>query len=159
MDKPRKNCSVKNCSRFVRDDCECKKQIDLSTYKKPQRVSKKLYDDRRGNSTERGYDYKWQQASKGYRAKHPLYEFCERIGFTTLADVVDHIKPFKSYDVIAGKLVTDDELKWDRDNNWQGLCHHHHNKDKQAIEDRWRKGLLSDVALRGIGWKISNPKA
>ena len=63
-------------------------------------------DERRPNSTERGYGHKWRQAREGYLKKHPT---CVKCGAP--ATVVDHIKPHKG----------DKQLFWDRD-NWQALC-------------------------------------
>jgi 5-methylcytosine-specific restriction endonuclease McrA len=70
-------------------------------------------------STERGYTYRWQQASKAFLGVHPLCQCpdCDdgrkRV---TLATVVDHIIPHR------GDMV----LFWDSEHNWQSMskpCH------------------------------------
>lgn len=79
----------------------------------------RLYDDRRGSSTARGYSYKWQQMRKQYIALHPV---CVKCGRPSAA--VDHIIPRR-----AGGA--DDER------NYQALCHACHSK-KTAVERRQR---------------------
>ena len=69
---------------------------------------------RAGNqsSTARGYGYKWQQARKGWLAKHPLCVVCDAQGRVTAATDVDHIVPHRG----------DMRLFWDSTTNWQSLC-------------------------------------
>ena len=75
------------------------------------------------NSSERGYDYKWQKARKRYLQEHPLCVMCERDGRVTQATVVDHRIPHRG----------DMTLFWD-ESNWQSLCATHHSSDKQREE-------------------------
>jgi 5-methylcytosine-specific restriction enzyme A len=75
------------------------------------------------NSTQRGYNYKWQQAREGYLAKHPLCAYCEREGRVTAATVVDHIEPHRG----------DMTLFWDS-SNWQSLCKTCHDSVKKREE-------------------------
>lgn len=75
------------------------------------------------SSTQRGYGYKWQQARKRYLFLNPLCIYCDAEGKTTVAVVVDHIKPHK------GDML----LFWDQ-NNWQSLCKYHHDSVKQREE-------------------------
>ncbi len=77
----------------------------------------RLYDDRRGSSTARGYGYEWQQRRKKYIQAHPL---CVRCGKPT--QQVDHIIP-KSR---GGSNL---------DANLQALCGYCH-KQKTARERR-----------------------
>lgn len=79
--------------------------------------------EQRGNSTERGYGYRWQQTRAGYLRKHPLCAHCARDGRVEPATDVDHIVPHRG----------DQALFWDR-SNWQGLCHACHSR-KTAAED------------------------
>lgn len=72
------------------------------------------------NSSQRGYNYKWQKARESYLAKHPLCVECESEGMVTVATDLDHIVPHRG----------DKALFWDRD-NWQGLCHSHHSAKTQ----------------------------
>ncbi|PCI86642.1 MAG: hypothetical protein COB24_08910 [Hyphomicrobiales bacterium] len=157
-----KPCKKRGCPHYVRGNAhhpKCKTpDVDLAKVGKKRTASAKMHDDRRGSSAARGYGYAWQKARAGYLAKphHALCDFCTLLGFTTQATVVDHIKPYSSFDTALGKKVYDKSLQWDK-LNWQPLCKHHHDVDKQKIEDRWRKGLLSDEALKGIGVKLSMP--
>jgi 5-methylcytosine-specific restriction protein A len=75
----------------------------------------RLYDDRRGSSTARGYGYKWQQFRKEYIKRHPS---CCKCGKPTTD--VDHVTP-------RANGGSDDER------NLQPLCSFHH-KQKTARE-------------------------
>lgn len=75
------------------------------------------------SSTQRGYNYQWQQARAGYLLEHPLCVYCSRAGRVTLATVLDHINPHRG----------DMAAFWDK-SNWQGLCKAHHDGAKQAEE-------------------------
>lgn len=76
-------------------------------------------DERRPSAAERGYDYRWQKASRYYRSKNPLCRMCKDEGRTREGDVVDHITPLPEGD------------KYDED-NLQTLCHMHHNRKHGA---------------------------
>lgn len=80
-------------------------------------------DKRRGSAASRGYDHRWKKARNAFIKANPLCKTCKSEGYTTLANVVDHIIPHK------GDMV----LFWDQ-SNWQSLCKTHHNK-KTAGED------------------------
>jgi hypothetical protein len=68
---------------------------------------------------------------------------CEAMGLTSIrATVVDHIKPHHNTDIA---------LFWD-ETNWQGLCEHHHNSTKQAIE-KGRSVTLSMTYVTGSDGK------
>ena len=71
------------------------------------------------------YDYAWQKARAAWLIAHPLCVFCERLGITTAATVVDHKIPHRG----------DRRLFWDR-TNWQSLCKTCHDREKQAQEIR-----------------------
>jgi len=73
--------------------------------------SQRESDSRRGSSTQRGYDYRWQKVRKGYLAKHPLCVHCEANGRVTAATEIDHIVPIQVAPM----------RKYDR-TNWQALC-------------------------------------
>lgn len=75
------------------------------------------------SSASRGYGYRWQKARASYLNKHPLCVMCLKAGRTTPATVVDHIKPHRG----------DSKLFWDS-SNWQALCKHCHDSEKQFIE-------------------------
>ena len=74
--------------------------------------TKRLYDSRR-----------WLNASRRYRANHPLCEECLRKTKVTPAQVVDHIVPHKD----------DYDLFWDED-NWQSLCRSCHGEKTRRGE-------------------------
>lgn len=86
-------------------------------------VKSYVRDKPRESSTARGYGYKWQQARKGWLAKHPLCIHCQARGLVVVATDVDHIVPHKG----------DMTLFWDR-GNWQSLCGPCHSA-KTARED------------------------
>ena len=91
------------CRRTVKGECP--------TCPKPGKV----YDQKRGNATQRGYDRRWQKARKAYLVENPLCEVCLKKGITEAAEVVDHIKPHKG----------DMSLFWNVE-NWQSMsirCH------------------------------------
>ncbi len=62
-------------------------------------------------SAARGYSSRWQAARKTFLAHHPLCVICARLGRTTAASVVDHVRAHRG----------DQSLFWDR-SNWQPLC-------------------------------------
>lgn len=74
-------------------------------------------------STQRGYNYAWQQAREQYLRANPLCVYCKRKGLLTAATVVDHMVAHRG----------DQELFWDRE-NWQSLCATCHSGDKQREE-------------------------
>jgi len=86
----------------------------------PKTQVSRLYDDRRGSSTQRGYGYAWQQRRKEFIKKHPFCAKCPR----PTTDV-DHRIP-KSR---GGS---------DEDSNLQPLCSFHH-KQKTAHERRQQR--------------------
>lgn len=87
------------------------------------KASRAAYDDRRGTSTERGYDSRWRKARLGFLAKHPLCEECNRQGRIVAATVVDHVVPH----------CGDQVLFWQR-SNWEAKCKSCHDR-KTARED------------------------
>ncbi|WP_289142011.1 HNH endonuclease signature motif containing protein [uncultured Pseudomonas sp.] len=74
------------------------------------------------------YNYRWQQARKGFLRKHPLCARCQRQGIVEPACIVDHIIPHRG----------DMTLFWDR-SNWQSLCGPCHNSYKQRLEKSGRE--------------------
>ena len=78
-------------------------------------------DRQRGTASERGYGYRWQQATKGWLRSHPLCVVCSRE-----ATLVDHIIPHRG----------DMTLFWDS-TNWQSMCDHCHNVKRQRESRAW----------------------
>ena len=72
-------------------------------------------DEQRGTAHERGYDARWQRASKAFLAEHPLCAACNAAGLIEAAEVVDHIVPHRGDKVLFWNI-----------SNWQALskrCH------------------------------------
>ena len=84
---------------------------------------KRDHDRRRGTFQQRGYDARWSKARVAFLRQHPLCVMCARAGRPTPATIVDHVVPHRG----------DPQLFWD-ERNWQALCKHHHDRDKQRIE-------------------------
>lgn len=102
MKRPLHECSKPGCHQLTRERY-CKKHADIPA--------------ERMTATQRGYNYKWQQARKAFLAEHPLCECeeCRKSKYPLTASVVDHIIPHRG----------DMKLFWDK-NNWQAMnkrCH------------------------------------
>lgn len=111
-DKPLRPCKHPGCGNLTRTGWCDKHQHQERKLQRP-----------RASPNQRGYTYKWRQASKAYLTAHPWCAQCLREGRTTLATEVDHKQPHKG----------DLNLFWDMD-NWQSLCHSCHSR-KTAKED------------------------
>lgn len=83
-----------------------------------------VHDIQRGNATDRGYDYRWQKASRRYRMNHPLCVVCKGEGRVEPAAVVDHIIPHRGRQTLFWNTA-----------NWQSLCKRCHDQ-KTARERR-----------------------
>ncbi|ADU30991.1 HNH endonuclease signature motif containing protein [Evansella cellulosilytica] len=122
MKRPLKPCHNPKCRELTRERyCEKHK----AAYEEKQKQIQKDYDKQRGSSTERGYDYRWQKASRSFLKRNPLCvcEECKKKIVPLPANVVDHITPHK------GNM----KLFWDK-NNWQSMNKRCHDK-KTAKED------------------------
>lgn len=124
-------CRQPGCQVLVRDGSGW-----CTTHRKQQR---KQVDLRRESSAKRGYGYKWQQASEGFRRKHPLCECADCMGADPMqvTQVVDHIKPHRLDEAIASgdpvAIAKARALFWDR-NNWCAMSKLHHDR-KTALQD------------------------
>lgn len=110
-------CNHPGCGKLVHNASYCEVH---------QKAKRKQADEQRGNSTQRGYGYRWQKTSQGFLKAHPLCqcEDCQEGAIRLLpAEVVDHKIPHKG----------DMNLFWDRD-NWQAMSKPCHDK-KTARED------------------------
>lgn len=81
----------------------------------------KAIPDRR-SANERGYNYRWQQASRAFKAANPFCVDCLKKGFYNAGSAaepnhVDHRIPHRG----------NQDLFWDQ-SNWQTLCERHHNE-------------------------------
>lgn len=126
--KPMKPCAAPACGALVRGVRYCPKHEYLT------RVVTQQHDERRESSTQRGYSYKWQQARKGFLAKHPLCTECERQGRITAATDLDHIIPHKG----------DKDAFWTR-SNWQALCHPCHSRKTATEDGGWGNTIKKDA--------------
>lgn len=78
---------------------------------------KQQLDERRGSSTQRGYDAAWQRLRKRFLRANPLCVFCMEEGKITAASVVDHI--------ITIATRPDLRLVWE---NLRSLCKRCHDR-------------------------------
>ena len=69
------------------------------------------------------YSARWTNTAKAFLVRNPLCVYCDQLGRTTAATVVDHIVPHKG----------DYNIFWDP-NNWQALCKHCHDSVKAREE-------------------------
>lgn len=112
--RPKSVCRQSGCGVLVDIAGYCEKHLTLK---------RKSHDERRASSSARGYDSRWQKASKTYLRSHPLCVTHQRDGVDEVATVVDHIVPHRG----------DQVLFWDR-SNWQALCKTCHDR-KTSTED------------------------
>lgn len=126
-----KPCGHPGCKALVKGGAYCEAH---------RKEVEKQHDSRRGSSTERGYNYRWQKARATYLSRHPLCKMCEGRGRVTAATIVDHIIPHRG----------DQALFWDT-SNWQSLCKPCHDSVKQAEERRGVGGIES------LGQKPARP--
>ncbi|MEO7917772.1 MAG: HNH endonuclease signature motif containing protein [Dokdonella sp.] len=100
-------------------------------------------NQQRASSAARGYNSRWQKASRSFLDRNPLCARCAKAGRTQAATVVDHIVPHRfgpakdSGDTQA--IVKASALFWDKV-NWQGLCSTCHSSAKQREE---RTGVVA----------------
>ncbi|MCA9262133.1 MAG: HNH endonuclease, partial [Planctomycetales bacterium] len=71
-----------------------------------------VYEQRRGTSTQRGYDKAWRRLRAEKIANDPLCEECLKRDRLTPTEEVDHVEPFQG---------PDDPLRLDYD-NLRSLC-------------------------------------
>ena len=79
----------------------------------------------------------YREASRAYRAAHPLCRGCEAMERVTATALTDHIVPHKGDATLFWNLA-----------NWQPACHWHHNVVKQILERRFARGEVSAEDLR-----------
>jgi len=115
--KPARPCAHSGCPLLTTNK---ERLCDAHLKQRNQQI-----DERRGTSTERGYDWRWHKASKAYLITHPLCAICQKKTPPVIkaATLVDHIIPHKG----------NYQLFWD-ENNWQSSCKECHDI-KTASED------------------------
>lgn len=93
-------------------------------------------DDGRHSSAARGYGWKWQQARKGFLAKHPLCAVSRLHGQLVAAEVVDHWYPHRGLKW----------LFWTRA-LWVPMTKAWHDEWKQRLEARG-EGALDEMGMQ-----------
>lgn len=101
----------------------CREYQSAKGYCAAHQKDRRQYDARRGNSSERGYNWQWRKYRLEFLREHPLCCDCMTRNRVTPATVVDHKTPHKG----------DQALFWDPDNH-QGLCKPCHDR-KTRTED------------------------
>ena len=99
---------------------------------RPRHAQAKRVERPRESAYRRGYNKRWQAASKGWLRHHPLCVYCEAEGRTTEAQCVDHIVSHRG----------DQGLFWDR-GNWQSLCNACHGAKtvcENGLKPQWQGG-------------------
>jgi 5-methylcytosine-specific restriction protein A len=116
--KPSRPCKYPGCPHLAIDE-------RIGYCETHLRQSRRQQDSQRGNSNQRGYTYRWQQASKHYLIEHPLCVYCleKKPPVLRSATLVDHYIPHR------GNYT----LLWD-ESNWRSSCDECHNI-KTAKED------------------------
>lgn len=94
------------------------------------------YDKRRGSARHRGYDARWDGASRRFRREHPLCAYCEIEGKVRASEVVDHLYPQRVYRRVFWLK------KW-----WVASCRLCHDGMKAKLEGRG-KAAIDALALR-----------
>jgi 5-methylcytosine-specific restriction protein A len=82
------------------------------------------------------YGRRWRKQRLLFLTANPLCAMCEKRGYTTAANVVDHIRRHQG---------STDPLFWDRA-NWQSLCFRCHDSVKQQLDT---KGFATGCDING----------
>jgi len=124
--KPLRSCPGKGPRRSI-----CKNLISSSARCCPEcepfdKQVRKRYDEQRGTSAERGYDYRWRKVREWKLAANPLCELCFEKGIVTPATMVHHIISIEERPDL--RLV---------ESNLQSCCNPCH--EELEKEGRWNK--------------------
>ena len=87
--KPNRPCTYPGCPLYA--------EPNSSRCKEHKHKAAKEYDQKRGNSGERGYDATWQKVRNIKANQDPLCEICLKQGMVKPLDVVHHIKPVETH--------------------------------------------------------------
>lgn len=105
---PKRPCTYPGCPELVeRGRCDAHKS-----------GATKVYEQQRGSSNERGYDWKWRRFRPWYLNRHPMCE--ASMGCNQLATEIHHIV-----------RLEDGGEKYD-EANLQALCKPHHSSKRGA---------------------------
>ena len=113
----------------------------------PKNKVKGTYDERRGSSTQRGYDYRWQKFSAIYRDKHPLCVHCRTAGQIAQAEHVDHITP-----------LCDGGSKY-AESNLQSLCERCHASKTRREQTRGQRFVVCGAPGHGKSTWVQRQRA
>jgi 5-methylcytosine-specific restriction protein A len=84
-------------------------------------------DRDRGSSRERGYDSRWDAASRAFRRAHPLCQYCEAGAFgpvrVSASVLTDHLYPHRRFEGVFWRT------EW-----WVAACTECHSGPKQQAE-------------------------
>jgi len=145
--QPLKPCAHPGCRELIRIGAYC-----LAHTKQRKQVT----NDSRESSTQRGYGYAWQKASKSFLRSHPLCQCpdCQEGKLRLKAsEVVDHFIPHRLSEALKSgdpeKIARAKALFWDHD-NWRAMSIRCHNA-KTARED-------GGFGNRGVGQKSGSSR-
>lgn len=110
---PPRPCPVAGCPSLGRCAVHARPAL-------PQKEKPRLYDDRRGSSTKRGYDRKWRKRREDYFKRNPYCNQCGKL--LGKRKILDH-------------RIAKAQGGADDDSNLQGLCVYCNNR-KTGMERR-----------------------
>lgn len=99
------------------------------------------HDKRRGSARHRGYDARWDGASRRFRREHPLCAYCALEGRVRASEVVDHLYPQRFYRRVFWLK------KW-----WVASCRPCHDGMKAKLEAKGKAAI--DALARLIGREV-----
>lgn len=126
VQEPRAKQGLKTCS----PRCEARYAANF-------KQTRKLYDQERGSSNARGYDYEWQQYRKRILNENPLCDRCMARGTPEIARHLDHVVPVRDGDSRQWFMATE---------NHQPLCTDCHTWKTQRCDDQIRTRYNERIA-------------
>lgn len=90
----------------------------------------------RASARARGYDARWDRASKQFLRSHPLCRGCDAVGRIEPSTLTDHVIPHR------GDLARFWDRAW-----WQASCKWCHDVVKQVLERRFEAGEIEAADL------------
>lgn len=101
-------------NRRAKKECRkigCRELVTAGYCPAHEKGAKRVREERRESSNNRGYDSSWRRERVGFLRRYPLCRICLEAGRVVPATEIDHIIPHRG----------DRALFWDR-SNWQALC-------------------------------------
>jgi 5-methylcytosine-specific restriction protein A len=118
---PRKPCGHPGCGRLTEKGNRCDQH--RAEYEAKRLEYQKRHNARRAESDKFYSTTRWRKLAAVFKRQHPLCQECERRGYVTQAQIVDHIVPRKRDPAR--------ELDW---TNLRSLCRTCHNHIGQRVE-------------------------